>query len=91
MAQLVLGRLLPAYLISLPARPTGLHLLFPNPPMLLAGLTTPLPASLTGDARNIDRDEVIRNGIEALQALGTILGTGDWALGATHVLLKMEK
>jgi metaxin len=51
--------------------------------MLLAGLTTPLPASLTGDARSIDKEEVILKGTEALQALETILGSGDWALGAT--------
>lgn len=82
-AQLILGRLLPAYLISLPKRPSGLHLLFPVPPPLAAGLTTPLPASLTGDTRSIDKEEVVHQGVEALDALETILGTSDWALDAT--------
>jgi metaxin len=50
--------------------------------MLSAGLTTPLPASLTGDTRNVNKEEVIRRGTEALEALDTILGSGEWALGA---------
>jgi len=51
--------------------------------MLSAGLTTPLPASLTGDARNVDHDDILDKGAEALDALETILGTSDWALGAS--------
>jgi metaxin len=50
--------------------------------MLSAGLTTPLPASLTGDARNLDKDDVFDKGAEALDALETLLGTSDWALSA---------
>lgn len=83
LAQLVLGRLLPAYLISLPAKPTNLHLRFPIPPALAAGLITPLPASLTGDTRNIDKEEIVHQGMEALDALETVLGSSDWALDAT--------
>ncbi|WVQ80852.1 hypothetical protein IAT38_002959 [Cryptococcus sp. DSM 104549] len=97
LAQLILGHLLPAYLASLPpsaSSPTHsafsanpLHLLFPTPPPLAAGLTTPLPASLTGDARSLDREEVIRKGVEAVRALVGVKGVkgdGDWALGASH-------
>jgi metaxin len=51
--------------------------------MLSAGLTTPLPASLTGDARNVDKEDIIHKGGEALDALETILGSSDWALGAS--------
>lgn len=83
LAQLVLGRLLPAYLISQPSKPTNLHLRFPIPPPLAAGLTAPLPASLTGDTRNIDKDEIVHQGMEALDALETVLGSSDWALDAT--------
>jgi metaxin len=82
-AQLVLGRLLPAYLISLPRRPSNIHLCLPIPPMLSAGLTTPLPASLTGDARNVDKEDILKKGVEALDALETLLGSSDWALGAS--------
>lgn len=82
-AQLVLGRLLPAYLVSLPQRPSNIHLYLPIPPMLSAGLTTPLPASLTGDARNVDKEDILRKGAEALDALETILASSDWALGAS--------
>jgi metaxin len=51
--------------------------------MLSAGLTTPLPASLTGDARNVDREDILKKGVEALDALESILGSSDWALGAS--------
>lgn len=50
--------------------------------MLSAGLTTPLPASLTGDARSVDKEDILDKGVEALDALETLLGTSDWALGA---------
>jgi len=81
-AQLVLGRLLPAYLVSLPKRQSNIHLYLPIPPMLSAGLTTPLPASLTGDSRNVDNEDVLDKGAEALDALETLLGSSDWALSA---------
>ncbi|WVQ93540.1 hypothetical protein IAU59_000615 [Kwoniella sp. CBS 9459] len=101
LSQLILGTLYPAYLASSPA-PTRsflsstaetasdkLHLLFPNPPPLLAGLTTPLPASLTGDARDVDVDEVVRRGIEALDGVEVVLENSSesaeessWALGS---------
>jgi metaxin len=72
-AQLVLSRLHPAYLPS--------PLAFPHPPPLLAGLTTPLPASLSGDARDMDQVEILRRGVEAINALDEIIGSG-WALDA---------
>ncbi|OCF41631.1 hypothetical protein I317_04541 [Kwoniella heveanensis CBS 569] len=96
LSQLILGTLYPAYLASLPLRPKSLftstaesasdklHLLFPNPPSLLAGLTTPLPASLTGDARDVDVDEVVRRGIEALDGIEVVLEGSMWALGAKN-------
>ncbi|KAK8845560.1 hypothetical protein IAR55_006275 [Kwoniella newhampshirensis] len=85
LSQLILGHLLPAYLASLPTRPQGFHLLFPVPPPLFAGLTTPLPASLTGDTRDIDIEEVVRKGVDALEAVEVILSEqGHWALGARH-------
>ncbi|WVF65905.1 hypothetical protein IAT40_000643 [Kwoniella sp. CBS 6097] len=102
LSQLILGTLYPAYLASLPT-PTRsllssaaetasdkLHLLFPNPPPLLAGLTTPLPASLTGDARDLDVDEIVRKGIETLDGVEVVLESGvdseqsSWALGAKN-------
>lgn len=50
--------------------------------MLSAGLTTPLPASMTGDARNVDKEDILDKGSEALDALETLLGNSDWALNA---------
>nr|XP_031863493.1 uncharacterized protein CI109_000743 [Kwoniella shandongensis]KAA5530565.1 hypothetical protein CI109_000743 [Kwoniella shandongensis] len=85
LSQLILGHLLPAYLASLPSQPSDFHLLFPVPPPLLAGLTTPLPASLTGDRRDIDLEEVVRKGVEAIEAVEVILSEqGEWAFGAKH-------
>jgi metaxin len=97
LAQLILGHLLPAYLASLPEMPISTfahlsnsisssgaklnHLLFPTPPPLAAGLKTPLPAALTGDARTIDREEVLARGIDALNAVRLAV-RDDWALGA---------
>jgi metaxin len=84
LAQLVLVRLLPAYLASTPLPNKQLRLLSSEPPALVAGLATPLPASLTGDDRVIDRDAVLEGGIEALDALQAKLGSS-WALGAELV------
>jgi metaxin len=97
LAQLILGHLLPAYLASLPETPSPAlssisssiststaklnHLLFPTPPPLAAGLKTPLPAALTGDARTIDRAEVVEKGLDALDAVRLAVRE-DWALGA---------
>ena len=97
LGQLILGHLLPAYLACLPETPVhGLqslsatvststsklsHLIFPTPPPLAAGLKTPLPAALTGDARTIDRAEVTARGIDALDAVRLAV-RDDWALGA---------
>jgi metaxin len=53
--------------------------------MLSAGLTTPLPASLTGDTRNVDNEDILKKGVETLDALETLLGQSDWALGASYV------
>ncbi|KAK4684363.1 hypothetical protein P7C73_g5820, partial [Tremellales sp. Uapishka_1] len=85
-AQLVLGRLYPAYLASLPNQPTNLHLFLPTPPPLAAGLTTPLPASLTGDGRDIDRDALIAAGVDALEALEIVASneSSKWILRANH-------
>lgn len=80
-AQLILTRLLPAFFASSPARPTDLPLLLPTPPALLAGLTTPLPASLTGDERVLDSAKILADGLAAVDALSVKMGAG-WALKA---------
>ncbi|WVW81793.1 hypothetical protein I302_103790 [Kwoniella bestiolae CBS 10118] len=88
LSHLILGNLLPAYLASLPSQTSTFHLLFPNAPPLSAGLTTPLPASLTGDSRDIDTDEVIKRGIAVLDAVEVILESASenepWLFGARH-------
>lgn len=82
-AQLILVRLLPAYFASLPKPPPDLALMLPDIPPLSAGLTTPLPASLTGDDRSMDINELIETGVEALAALSSKIGAGkEWAYGA---------
>lgn len=81
LAQLVLVRLFPAYIASTPHTVKRLPLLLSEPPALVAGLTTPLPAALTGDDRVIDQEEMIAGGVEALGALQAKLGKS-WALGA---------
>ncbi|ADV24985.1 hypothetical protein I305_02341 [Cryptococcus gattii E566] len=86
LSQLILTHLLPAYLASLPSPSSSsripLHLHFPIPPPLYAGLTTPLPASLTGDKRDIDIDQVLRKGQEAVDVVDGLLDEDGWALGA---------
>ncbi|CAK9785579.1 unnamed protein product [Cutaneotrichosporon oleaginosum] len=85
-AQLVLVRLWPAYIVSMSGDSREIALMIPGPPPLSAGLTTPLPASFTGDERFIDEDELVEAGIEALEALRIKLGgrTGSpWAHGAS--------
>ncbi|WWC66843.1 uncharacterized protein I206_100750 [Kwoniella pini CBS 10737] len=85
LSHLILGNLYPGYLASLPKQPSNFPLLFPNPPPLASGLSTPLPYSLIGDARDIDTDEVIRKGLTAIEAVEVILDTGDeWLFGAKH-------
>lgn len=81
-AQLVLVRLLPAYYASLSRPPSGLALMLPEVPALSAGLTTPLPASMTGDDRSVDVADLIENGIEALEALSAKIDGKKWAYGA---------
>ena len=80
-AQLVLGRLLPAYLASQPKPPADLYRYFPVPPPLLIGLATPIPLSLTGEGRGLDREDIIRQGIETFEAFETLLDGSDWAMG----------
>lgn len=58
------------------------HLELPVPPVLAAGLTTPLPASLTGDARDVDMEVQQKRAEEAWAAVDAAVGSG-WALGAT--------
>ncbi|ODN96305.1 hypothetical protein I350_08326 [Cryptococcus amylolentus CBS 6273] len=86
LSTLITNQLLPAYLASLPSRPSNWYLYFPTPPPLWAGLVTPLPASLTGDEREVDGEEVIRKGVEVIDALEGIVGgkSGEekWMLGA---------
>jgi len=82
-AQLILTIVYPAYLASLPTPRSDLYLRFAYPPPLAAGLTTPLPAALTGEIRDIDEEEILSRGAEALEALSGILaGSDKWALGA---------
>lgn len=83
LAQLILGSLYPAYLASLPERPPKLHLMFPVPPPLIGGLITPLPTALTGDQRQLDIDEIVSKGVEAIGALDLLIeAEAGWALGA---------
>ena len=53
------------------------HLNFPIPPSLAAGLKTPLPASLTGDARRVDLEGVINRGLTALDVLEDLAKDSD--------------
>ena len=80
-AQLVLGRIYPAYLASLPSPQVDLHVHSPVPPPLTAGITTPLPPALTGEGTALDIDSITTKGVEALEALEVLLGEGEWALG----------
>lgn len=85
LSHLILGNIYPAYLASTSTPPQDLHLLFPTPPPLTAGLITPLPAALTGDARDLDVDELLAKGVEAIEAVAVILGdigAEGWAMGA---------
>lgn len=81
-SQLILGRLYPAYLASLPKPHVDLHLRFPIPPPLAAGLTTPLPPTLTGDGKSLDTDDILTKGVEVLDALEVVLRDAKWTLGA---------
>lgn len=83
LAKYILGRIKPAYLVSSTAAPQGdAALLSAEPPALLAGLLTPLPASLTGDARALDELSSIERGVEALSVLAQKVDGSQWALGA---------
>jgi metaxin len=87
-AQLVLVRLLPAFNVSASGASSNVALMIPGPPPLSAGLTTPLPASFTGDERVIDEDELVETGVEALEALRVKLADragSPWAHGAQYV------
>jgi metaxin len=79
LAQLVFVRLLPAYTASTDS--SNLPLMMSEPPALLAGLATPLPASITGDERAIDVNDVVAGGVDALDALQAKISK-TWALGA---------
>jgi metaxin len=79
-AQLVLGRLRPFVAMATDTLSSGSDL--PKPPILSAGLTTPLPASLTGDARTVNKEALEQSAYEAWDALEMLVGDG-WALGAT--------
>jgi len=76
LAQLIHGRIRPAYASSSRA----IHLDLPVPSVLAAGLTTPLPASLTGDARDVDEDLLHQRADEAWDAIEAVVEDG-WALG----------
>lgn len=87
-AQLVLVRLFPAFNVSRPGASSDVALMIPGPPPLSAGLTTPLPASFTGDNRVLDEDDIVQKGVEALEALRVKLrdrSGSPWALGALCV------
>lgn len=81
-AQLVLGHLHPAYLASLTIPPADLYKHIPTPPSFTAGITTPLPPSLTGEGRALDIETLMMRGVQALEALDVMLDGTDWALGA---------
>lgn len=82
-AKLVLGRIKPAWLLSVADSSTSdVALLNAEPPALSAGLSTPLPASLTGDARNLQESAMIDRGVEALSVLASKVDSEGWALGA---------
>jgi len=76
LAQLITGRIRPAYAST--SRQVYLDL--PVPSVLSAGLTTPLPASLTGDARDVDMDLLHQKAEEAWDAVEVVVEDG-WALG----------
>lgn len=87
-AQLVLVRLLPAFNLSCSGATNDVALMIPGPPALSAGLTTPLPASFTGESRVLDEDEIVDAGVAALEALHVKLldrSSSPWALGAQYV------
>lgn len=82
-AKLVLGRIHPAWLLSAAeSSAEEAVLLNAEPPALAAGLSTPLPASLTGDARSLQESNVIDRGVEALSVLASRVDSEHWALGA---------
>lgn len=82
-AKLVLGRIKPAWLLSAnESSQEDVVLLTAEPPALYAGLSTPLPASLTGDARCLPESTIIDRGVEALSVLASKVGPKRWALGA---------
>lgn len=81
-AQLVLVRLLPAILVSKSETSADVATLLPQPPALVAGLTTPLPASFTGDDRSIDGLTLVESGIQALDTLKELVKPEEWALQA---------
>jgi metaxin len=72
-----------AHLVTGRIKPKS-HLELPVPPVLAAGLTTPLPASLTGDARDVDLEVQQKRAEEAWDAVDAAV-SGGWALGATWV------
>ena len=74
-AQLVLTRIKPLHDGYLN------HNEFSTPPPLAAGLTTPLPASLTGDTRNLNLSMLRSQAQDAWDALEVVCET-QWALGA---------
>jgi metaxin len=76
LAQLITGRIRPAVVSS--SRAT--HLDLPIPSVLAAGLTTPLPASLTGDTRDVDMDLLQHRADEAWDAVEAVVEDG-WGLG----------
>jgi len=76
LAQLINGRIRPAHASG----GRSVHLDIPVPPVLSAGLTTPLPASLTGDARDVDMDLLQQRADEAWDAVEVAVENG-WALG----------
>lgn len=75
-AQLVLGRIRPDSKTS--------HLELPVPPVLAAGLATPLPASLTGDSRASNEDLLHHRRDDAWESLRAVV-MSEWALGARYV------
>lgn len=81
---MLVPHLTPAYnqLDSLPSQTSWLTSFFARPQAFAAGLTTFIPAAMTGDVRTVKHPVVTDGGVDALRRVDQIVGKG-WALDAT--------